>query len=70
MSKFKGLKFSNHSLAREGVQLTLRLKVPHNYSEIDDFYLKTFELLGIDKNELIDMSLNNSNCTKELRKTA
>ncbi len=59
------LKFSNHSLTREGGQLTLRLKVPYNYSELDDFELKAIELLGIDKNYLIDMSFTNSNCTKK-----
>ena len=58
------LKFSNHSLTREGGQLTLRLKVPYNYSELDDFEGKAIELLGIDKNYLIDMSFTNSNCTK------
>ena len=63
------LKFSNHSLAREGGQLTLRLKVPYNYSELDDFEEKAIELLGIDKNYLIDMSLSNPNCTKVLTKT-
>ena len=62
------LKFSNHSLTREGGQLTLRLKVPYNYSELDDFEGKAIELLGIDKNYLIDMSLTNSNCTKDLTK--
>ena len=62
------LKFSNHSLVREGGQLTLRLKVPYNYSELDDFEFKAIELLGIDKNYLIDMSLTNSNCTKDLTK--
>ena len=63
------LKLSNHSLAREGHQLTLRLKVPYNYSELDDFEEKAIELLGIDKNYLIDMRLTNSNCTKDLTKT-
>ena len=62
------LEFSNHSFAREGGQLTLRLKVPYNYSELDDFEGKAIELLDIDKNYLIDMSLTNSNCTKELTK--
>ncbi len=61
------LKFSNHSLAREGGQLNLRLKVPYNYSELDDFEGKAIELLGIDKNYLIDMSLENSNCTHNLK---
>jgi len=63
------LKFSNHSLAREGGQLTLRLKVPYNYSELDDFEGKDIELLFIDKNYLIDMNLTNSNCSKDLTKT-
>ena len=63
------LKFSNHSLSREGGQLTLRLKVPYNYSELDDFEGKAIELLGIDINYLIDMRLANSNCTKDLTKT-
>ena len=62
------LKFSNHSLVRKGGQLTLRLKVPYNYSELDDFELKVGELLGIDKNDLIDMSLENSKCTHDLKK--
>ena len=57
------LKFSNHSLTREDGQLTLRLRVPYNYSDLDDFELKAIELLGIDKNYLIDMSMANSNCT-------
>lgn len=57
------LKFSSHSLASEDGQLILRLKVPYNYSELDDFELKAIELLGIDKNHLIDISLGNSNCT-------
>ena len=63
------LKFSNHSLAREGGQLILRLKVPYNYFELDDFEGKAIELLGIDKSYLIDVSLTNSNCTKGLTKT-
>ena len=62
------LKFSNHSLAREGGQLTLRLKVPYNYYELDDFEGKAIELLDIDKKYLIDMRLTNSNCTKSLTK--
>ena len=57
------LKFSNHSLTREDGQLTLRLRVPYNYSDLDDFELKAIELLGIDENYLIDMSIANSNCT-------
>ena len=57
------LKFSNHSLTREDGQLILRLRVPYNYSDLDDFELKAIELLGIDKNYLIDMSMANSNCT-------
>ena len=57
------LQFSNHSISKENGKLILRLKVPYNYSELDDFELKAIELLGIDKNYLIDISLANSNCT-------
>ena len=62
-------KFSKHSISKENGKLTLRLKVPYNYSELDDFDGKAIELLGIDKNYLIDMSLTNPNCTKDLTKT-
>ena len=62
------LKFSNHSLVREGGQLTLRLKVPYNYSELDDFELKAIELLGIDNNWVKHMSLENLKCSHHLKK--
>ena len=57
------LKFSDHSISKEDGKLILRLKVPYNYSQLDDFEGKAIELLGIDKNYLIDMSFTNSNCT-------
>ncbi len=63
------LNFSDHSISKEDGKLILRLKVPYNYSELDDFEGKAIELLGIDKNYLIDMNLTNSNCTKDLTKT-
>ncbi len=63
------LKFSDHSISKEDGKLILQLKVPYNYSELDDFEGKAIELLGIDKNYLIDMNLTNSNCTKDLTKT-
>ncbi len=53
------LEFSNHSISREEGQLTLRVNVPE---------LKAIELLGIDKNWLIDMKLENSNCTHQSTK--
>jgi len=62
------LEFSNHSISREEGQLTLRLNVPYNYFELDGFELKAIELLGIDKNWLIDMSLEDSSCTHQLTK--
>ena len=62
------LQFSNHSISREDGQLTLRLKVPYNYSELDDFELKAIKLLGIENNWLIDINLENSNCTHNLKK--
>ena len=65
---FEELEFSNHSISREEGQLTLRLNVPYNYFELDGFELKAIELLGIDKNWLIDMKLENSNCTHQSTK--
>ena len=61
------LQFSNHSLTKEGGKLTLRLKVPYNYSELDDFEFKAIELLGIDKNVLIDIRFEKSQCTHHLK---
>ncbi len=63
------LKFSDHSISKEDGKLILRLKVPYNYFELDDFEGKAIELLGIDKNYVIDMNVTNSNCTKDLTKT-
>jgi len=44
------------------------LKVPYNYFDLDEFELKAIELLGIDKNWVINMSLENSKCTNSLKK--
>ena len=41
----------------------LRLKLPNNYLQIDDYELKAIELLGINKDWLIDISIDNSFCT-------
>ena len=59
----KELQFSNHSLKKGNSKLTLRLKVPYNYHELDDFELKSLELLGIKKNWVTDISLVNSHCS-------
>ncbi len=61
-------KFSNHSISKENEQLVLRLKVPYNYFDLDDFELKAIELLGIDSNWVINMSLENLKCTHSLKK--
>ena len=61
------LEFSNHSISREGGQITLRLKVPYNYSELDDFKVKAIDLLGIDNNWLVDIGFENSNCSHDLK---
>ena len=60
----KELQFSNHSLKKENGKHTLRLKVPYNYHELDDFALKSLELLGIQENWLTDISLDSSNCSR------
>ena len=59
----KDLQFSNHSLKKENGKNTLRVKVPYNYLEIDDFESKSLELLGIQENWLTDFSLDNSHCS-------
>ena len=61
-------KFSNHSLSKEDGGLTLRLKVPYNYFDLDDFELKAIDLLGIDSNWVKNMSLENLKCTHSLKK--
>ena len=43
----KELEFSNHSLKKDSGKHTLRIKVPYNYYELDDFELKSLGLLGI-----------------------
>ncbi len=64
----KDLTFSNHSITKENGKTTLRLQVPYNYYELDDFKLKAIDLLGIKRNWLIDISLDNSRCTTLLSK--
>ena len=59
----KELQFSNHSLKKENGKNTVRLKVPYNYFELDDFESKSLDLLGIQENWLTDISLDNSQCS-------
>ena len=59
----KELQFSNHSLKRENGKSRVRLKVPYNYFELDDFESKSLDLLGIQENWLTDISLDNSHCS-------
>ena len=59
----KELQFSNHSLKKENGKNTVRLKVPYNYFDLDDFESKSIDLLGIQENWLTDISLENSHCS-------
>ena len=59
----KELQFSNHSLKKENGKNTLRVKVPYNYFELDDFESKSLELLGIQETWLTDISLDNTHCS-------
>ncbi len=61
-------KFSTHSLSKENEEFILRLKVPYNYFDLDNFESKAIELLGIDSNWVIDISLENSKCSHSLKK--
>ena len=62
-SNLKELQFSNHSLKKENGKNTLRVKVPYNYFELDDFESKSLELLGIQETWLTDISLDNTHCS-------
>ena len=63
VGNLKELQFSNHSLKKENSKLTVRLKVPYNYFELDDFESKSLDLLGIQENWLTDISLDSSHCS-------
>ena len=55
-------------ILKENEQLFIRLKVAYNYFDIDDFELKAIQLLGIDSNWVINMSLENLKCTHSVKK--
>jgi hypothetical protein len=60
----KELQFSNHSLKKENGKHTLRVKVPYHYHEVDDFEVKSLELLGIQESWLTDIFLDSSHCSR------
>ena len=62
-NELKDLQYSNHSLTKEYGHLILRLKLPYNYQELDDFKSKAIELLGIDRNWLVDFTFDDSHCS-------
>ncbi len=66
-TKIEEFKFSTHSFSKENEQFILRLRVPYNYFELDNFESKAIELLGIDRNWVIDISLENSKCSHSLK---
>ena len=59
----KELKFSTHSLKKENGKHTLKVKVPYNYNEVDDFEFKSLQLLGVIENWLTDICLDSSHCS-------
>ena len=59
----KELQFSNHSLKKENGKHTLRIKVPWNYYELDEFESQSLDLLGIQENWLTSSSLESSHCS-------
>ena len=58
----KGLGLSNHSISKEDKKIIVKIKIPHNYFELDSFETKALELLGIQKNWVIDISIDASHC--------
>ena len=59
----KELQFSTHSLKEENGKPILRLKVPYNYNELDDFESKSLELLGIKEKWVTSITFDNSHCS-------
>tara|TARA_B100000700_G_C14620097_1_gene657749 strand:- start:129 stop:446 length:318 start_codon:yes stop_codon:yes gene_type:complete len=59
----KELQFSDHSLKKENGKHTLRVKIPCNSNNIEDFKLTSLELLGIQENWTTDIPLDNSHCS-------
>ena len=63
VENLKELHFSDHSLKKENGKNTLRVKIPYNYLELDDFESKSLELLGIHETWLTDISLDHLHCS-------
>ena len=63
IDNLKELQFSDHSLKKEKGKNILRVKIPYNYNELDDFQSKSLELLGIQGNWITDISLETSHCS-------
>ena len=61
-SNLKELQFSTHSLRKNNGKHTLRVKVPHNYNELDNFESKSLELLGINESWLINICIDHCHC--------
>ena len=59
----KELEFSNHLLKKENGKHTLRIKVPYNYYDFDEFKSKWLVSLCIPEDWHTDISLNNSHCS-------
>ncbi len=57
------LELSNHSITKENGSFTIKIKIPHNYLELDNFESKAMELLGIKKDWLTAISLDRSYCS-------
>ncbi len=62
-ASFMDKQFSDHSLKKEKGINILRVKIPYNYHELDDFQSKSLELLGIQENWITAISLDNSYCS-------
>ena len=60
--KLKELQFSNHSIDRDSENLIVRLKVPYNYYDIDDFESKLLETLGIEMHWILSIEIDDASC--------
>ncbi len=60
------LDFPNHSLTKKNGELILKVKVPYNYYQLDNFELKAIELLGVEENWLNSFTIQDSYCTHNI----
>ena len=58
----RSLDFTPHSLRIINNDMHIKIKIPYSYENINDFFMKSIELLGLKKEWIKNISIVNSNC--------